>query len=81
MSNLDVSEADEKKCPYINPRYYKKSICQLRVTDEEGNPIKAEAGDGVINLCSQNDRMCLLDFDFECDTYKKWLEGAENSGS
>ena len=48
--------------------------CGLRITDEEGKPIKAEAGDGVINTCSLNDRMCLLEFDFECDTYKEWLE-------
>lgn len=69
-----ISREDGKNCLYIKSQYYKSGICQLRVTDAEGKPIKAEAGDGVINTCSLNDRMCLLEFDFECDTYKEWLE-------
>ena len=75
MGNSDISKDDEKTCPYIKRQHYKRGLCQLRVTDEEGKPIKAEAGDGVINLCSLNDKMCLLEFDFECDNYKEWLEG------
>jgi hypothetical protein len=81
VSTPDVSKAEEKKCPYIKVQYYKKTLCQLRLTDEDGNPIKAEAGDGIINLCSQTDKMCLLEFNFGCDTYNKWLEGAGESGS
>ena len=73
MNNSGIPKDEEKNCPYIKRKYYKKGLCQLRVTDESGEPIKAEAGDGVINLCSLNDKMCLLEFDFECDTYQEWL--------
>jgi len=72
----DIRKDDEKNCPYIKIGHYKGGVCQLRVTDESGEPIKAEAADGVINLCSLSSKMCLLEFDFECDTYKEWLKGS-----
>jgi len=65
----------EKECPHITKKYYKKGICQLRVTDDDGREIKAEEGDGVVRMCLMNDSMCLLEFGFECDTYQKWLKG------
>ena len=79
MNGSDIPSDDKKNCPYIKTQYYKKGICQLRVTGAGGEPIKAEAADGVINLCSLNDKMCLLESDFECDTYKEWLKGANNA--
>lgn len=79
MSDSGIPRDDEKNCPYIKRQYYKKGVCQLRVTSGGAKPIKAEVADGVINLCSLNDKMCLLEFDFECDTYKEWLEGANNA--
>ena len=75
----DISKDNEKSCLYIKRRHYKRGLCQSRVTDEGGEPIKAEAADGVINLCSLNDKMCLLEFDFECDTHKEWLDEAKNT--
>jgi len=75
----DIRTDSEKNCPYIKKQHYKRGLCQLRVTDEGGKPIEAEAGDGVVNLCSLNDKMCLLEFDFECDTFKEWLKEVENT--
>ena len=68
MSSSGMPEDAEKNCPYIKKKYWKTGICQLVLT-EVGEP-----GDDSVNVCSLNDKICHLEFDLECDTYKEWLE-------
>ena len=68
MSSSGMPSETEQNCPYIKKKYWKPGICQL-VMSEVG-----EEGDDSVNACSINDKICQLEFGFECDTYKEWLE-------